>query len=305
MGSPKLFQIGEMARLFHLSVSSIRHYEQLGLLKPEYTDPETGYRYYTPRQFEVFNTIRYLRALDMPLQEIADFLQNRDVDNIEKKLRQQMDAVVRKRQELQRIERKIDNRLRQIQDAQASELGRIMLERTPACRLFRLRESLRIREYQDMELPTSRLAQAQGEAVVFLGKVGVSVSRERLLTGQFEEYDGIFLALDDEDSFEGEILSLPETLCACVRFRGSHPQAPQQYRRLTREDHECRDRQHTGAELCDARADEHGCERIGERAHSARCTVVHISAPAAHEKAQLRLYRICNYRGREVHAVHN
>ena len=53
MGSPKLFQIGEMARLFHLSVSSIRHYEQLGLLKPEYTDPETGYRYYTPRQFEV------------------------------------------------------------------------------------------------------------------------------------------------------------------------------------------------------------------------------------------------------------
>ena len=123
MGSPKLFQIGEMARLFHLSVSSIRHYEQLGLLKPEYTDPETGYRYYTPRQFEVFNTIRYLRALDLPLQEIADFLQNRDVDNIEKKLRQQMDAVVRKRQELQRIERKIDNRLRQIQDAQASELG--------------------------------------------------------------------------------------------------------------------------------------------------------------------------------------
>ena len=232
MGSPKLFQIGEMARLFHLSVSSIRHYEQLGLLKPEYTDPKTGYRYYTPRQFEVFNTIRYLRALDMPLQEIADFLQNRDVDNIEKKLRQQMDAVVRKRQELQRIERKIDNRLRQIQDAQASELGRITLERTPVCRLFRLRESLRIREYQDMELPTSRLAQAQGEAVVFLGKVGVSVSRERLLTGQFEEYDGIFLALDDEDSFEGEILSLPETLCACVRFRGSHPQASQQYRRL-------------------------------------------------------------------------
>ena len=42
MGSPKLFQIGEMARLFHLSVSSIRHYEQLGLLKPEYTDSRDG-----------------------------------------------------------------------------------------------------------------------------------------------------------------------------------------------------------------------------------------------------------------------
>ena len=232
MGSPKLFQIGEMARLFHLSVSSIRHYEQLGLLKPEYTDPETGYRYYTPRQFEVFNTIRYLRALDMPLQEIADFLQNRDVDNIEKKLRQQMDAVVRKRQELQRIERKIDNRLRQIQDAQASELGRITLERTPACRLFRLRESLRIREYQDMELPTSRLAQAQGEAVVFLGKVGVSISAERLEQGRFDRYDGMFLLLDEEDSYQGQTLSLPEEEGLTVRFRGSHTEAPEQYRRL-------------------------------------------------------------------------
>ena len=49
MGSPKLFQIGEMARLFHLSVSSIRHYEQLGLLNTNNTDPETAYRYYTPR----------------------------------------------------------------------------------------------------------------------------------------------------------------------------------------------------------------------------------------------------------------
>lgn len=70
----RLFSIGEMAKLFQLSVSSIRHYEALGLLTPEYVDPATGYRYFGPRQFEVFNTIRYLRALDMPLEEIADFL---------------------------------------------------------------------------------------------------------------------------------------------------------------------------------------------------------------------------------------
>ena len=82
----ELFQIGEMARLFHLSVSSIRHYETLGLVTPERIDPDTGYRYYSVRQFEAFNTIRYLRTLDMPLPEIADFLRNRDVDKIEEKL---------------------------------------------------------------------------------------------------------------------------------------------------------------------------------------------------------------------------
>lgn len=63
MENKKLFQIGDVAKMFHISVGSLRRYEQAGLLKPEYTDPETGYRYYSARQFEVLNTIRYLRVL--------------------------------------------------------------------------------------------------------------------------------------------------------------------------------------------------------------------------------------------------
>ena len=67
MDKEQLFSIGEVARLFHMSVSSLRHYESLGLLSPEYINPDSGYRYYSTRQFEVLNTLRYLRALDMPL----------------------------------------------------------------------------------------------------------------------------------------------------------------------------------------------------------------------------------------------
>ena len=84
-----LFSIGEVSKLFHISVSSLRHYENVGLLHPEYTSPDTGYRYYGTEQFEVLNTIRYLRALDMPLAEIEDFLKNKDISNIEEKLMQQ------------------------------------------------------------------------------------------------------------------------------------------------------------------------------------------------------------------------
>ena len=40
-----LFSIGEVSKLFHISVSSLRHYENVGLLHPEYTSPNTGYRY--------------------------------------------------------------------------------------------------------------------------------------------------------------------------------------------------------------------------------------------------------------------
>ena len=69
-----LFSIGDMARMFHLSVGSLRHYEAMGLVTPEYVDPDTGYRYYSARQFEPLNTIRYLRALDMPLTLLTGLL---------------------------------------------------------------------------------------------------------------------------------------------------------------------------------------------------------------------------------------
>lgn len=228
----KLFQIGDVAKLFHLSVSSLRHYEQAGLLKPQFIDPDTGYRYYSTRQFEVLNTIRYLRVLDMPLPEIADFLQNRDVEKIEEKLRQQKEAVIQKQQQLQRIERKIDHRLRQLHEAQTARLDAIEYIQSPPCRIVWMQDSLKIHGFLDMEAHIRKLEKTQKETVVFLGKVGVGISAKHLYDGVFEQYDGIFLALDEEDNFDGEIMELPEALCAVVRFRGSHTEAPEQYRRL-------------------------------------------------------------------------
>lgn len=51
MDRTKLFSIGEVSKLFHISVSSLRHYENIGLLTPEYVSPDSGYRYYSAGQF--------------------------------------------------------------------------------------------------------------------------------------------------------------------------------------------------------------------------------------------------------------
>ena len=176
MSGGELFRIGEVARLFHLSVSTLRHYERLGLVTPERVDPDTGYRYYSARQFEALNTVRYLRALDMPLEEISDFVHNRDLDNIQAKLRQQRETVARKRAELERVQRKIDARLEQLEEARHCELDHIRLVEAAPCRIVWVGGALTIRDYHDMELPVSRLSRDEEEAVVFLGKVGLGLS---------------------------------------------------------------------------------------------------------------------------------
>ena len=135
MERKNLFPIGEVSKLFHISVSSLRHYERIGLLTPAYISPDSGYRYYNTEQFEVLNTIRYLRVLDMPLSEIEDFLKNRDIDCIEEKLRQQKETVLKKQQELERIQQKIDNRLNWLLDAQNTPLNTASLVQLPPCRV--------------------------------------------------------------------------------------------------------------------------------------------------------------------------
>lgn len=232
MDKKHLFRIGDVAKMFHLSVSSLRHYENIGLVQPEYISPESGYRYYGTEQFEILNTIRYLRALDMPLTEIENFLADRDIDCMEEKLRQQKAIVVEKQQELKRIEQKIEHRLNWIQDAQSIELGRVSLIRLPECKIVWMDHPLKIEDYLDMEVPIRQLDQSDAEAVIFLGKVGVGISRDHLIAGNIENYDGAFLMLDQEDIYSGKTSILPETSGVRIRFRGSHPEASKQYKIL-------------------------------------------------------------------------
>lgn len=232
MDRKDFFSIGEVSKLFHISVSSLRHYENIGLLHPKYISPDTRYRYYGTEQFEVLNTIRYLRVLDMPLTEIEDFLKNREISNIEEKLMQQKKIVLEKQQELRRIEQKINHRLNCLYKAQSMPLDTVTLVHFPACRVVWVDTSLKIEDSQDMEAPIRKLDQSRAEAVVFLGKVGLGISAEHLQAAEYKKYDGIFLILDDEDIYDGETIFMEETLCVRLSFRGSHAEAPMQYKKL-------------------------------------------------------------------------
>lgn len=231
-GDGRLFRIGKVADMFNVSLGTLRHYERCGLLEPEYIDPRTGYRYYGAKQFEVLNTIRYLRVLDMPLTQIAEFLHNRDVHVIEDKLVAQKALIERKQHELEMVQRKIDHRLERLRDAEQSEFDVIRVVRQPACRIVWIRDSPKVDSYLGLEYSIRKLEQHQKDSLVFLGKVGVGIDKESLEQGGYADYGLVFLLLDDEDEYEGDTVALPETDCVRIRFRGSHGDAPDRYREL-------------------------------------------------------------------------
>ena len=73
-----LVPIGRFSKICRLSVSALRYYDDLGLLRPALVDPDSSYRYYRLSQVRVAETIRLLRALDMPLEDVHQFLGEND-----------------------------------------------------------------------------------------------------------------------------------------------------------------------------------------------------------------------------------
>ena len=72
-----LLPIGKMAKLNRVSISTLRLYDEKGLLKPRYTDPDTGYRYYDIYQNARLDMIAYMKELGMSLSEIAEIFQRK------------------------------------------------------------------------------------------------------------------------------------------------------------------------------------------------------------------------------------
>lgn len=62
--------IGRFARISGLSVHTLRHYDDIGLLAPAAVDPSSGYRRYRRDQVRQARIIQALRWVDLPVEDI-------------------------------------------------------------------------------------------------------------------------------------------------------------------------------------------------------------------------------------------
>jgi DNA-binding transcriptional MerR regulator len=65
-----MLRIASFARLGGVSAKQLRAYDALGLFRPAWVDPSSGYRLYSPAQLPELRRILALRQLGMPLAEI-------------------------------------------------------------------------------------------------------------------------------------------------------------------------------------------------------------------------------------------
>ena len=74
-----LYSIGETAKLLGITNQTLHYYDEVGLVKPAYINRTTGYRYYTSRQFQRIDRIKYLQSLGFSLEEIKASIERLEV----------------------------------------------------------------------------------------------------------------------------------------------------------------------------------------------------------------------------------
>ncbi|UQZ74214.1 MerR family transcriptional regulator [Niallia circulans] len=227
-----IFTIGEVSRLFQLKSSALRYYCDIGLLTPTYVDPVTGYRYFSTAHFERVNTIKYLQTLGLSLQEIQTFVDNRDPVYLVNQLHAQREITHQKIKELQEIKQKIDNRIQQIEDALSQQdIGVVKQQIFPIREMVVLRQT--IPSGADLELFIRNLENSSKlQSAVFLGKIGMSIAKQKIEKGQFDFYDAIFLLLENEAVDEAVQEEIPGGLYVTLRFQGTHAAASTYYEQL-------------------------------------------------------------------------
>jgi DNA-binding transcriptional MerR regulator len=72
MSNNTKLKIGEFSKMMQVTVKTLRHYEQRGLLMPEEVDKWTEYRYYSISQMQRLNAIRDLQRQGFTLEEIKE-----------------------------------------------------------------------------------------------------------------------------------------------------------------------------------------------------------------------------------------
>ncbi|MDO4745094.1 MAG: MerR family transcriptional regulator [Bacillota bacterium] len=162
----KKYSIGEVAEMCSVSIKTLRYYDQIGLVIPEFRNEESKYRYYSKQQMIKLFIIRQLRKLGFAVKEIKELLENLNVEEMEEAVNNRLEAIDSEIKELE-MKKAIGENLRErlkrggdilsraegiFSDAYMDTMDNIKLEKIPEGTLLYVREVMKNYSNSDVSL---------------------------------------------------------------------------------------------------------------------------------------------------------
>lgn len=212
--------IGQMAELNHVSEQALRLYDRDGLLKPQYTDAVTGYRYYHITQSAKLDLIQNMKVYGMTLRQIREVLDNNDAAALQRLLTEQAGRVSERIEQLVRSRSAIMRTIENYKRYEAMpKSGDVFLEFIPERQIYRYTCDVNYFD-QDETGYEYMLRQLKKHLVVnnmplsYFSNIGTIIRREHLLSGDLYSNE-VFLFVDD-DTQSADTERIPAAAYACL-----------------------------------------------------------------------------------------
>ena len=190
----KLLTIGQFAALHGINKKTLMWYDEAGLFKPTCINSENGYRYYSYYQSSVLETILLLRELNVSIEEIRAFMENRSAAGMECLLREKIEDLDRDMEHLKAVRKTLSNQRQNMLTLMTMDLSEISVVEKCERSLVTVGINGDTSFDRQVEMITAQTRKYRLRRL-HDASYGTMISVENLYAGQFEDYSALFIEI--------------------------------------------------------------------------------------------------------------
>ncbi len=234
------YNVGEISKLFGISKQALRYYDKINLIKPLYTDPKTGYRYYEYSQFYQLGLIISLKQTGVSLEHIKEYLKVKDIGVLkdilleqEEILNKQLRSISDMKESTAHLIDYIDKRAAFKKDSSQETYG---LKKIDQRKVIEVNVEFKISDLYDCIKLVNQFVlisnKARGEYVK--GEIVLTINKDNLVSRHFDIYSSIgsLIHCDSSPDTDKTLTAIDENLYAYTYHFGSYSSLPKTYDKL-------------------------------------------------------------------------
>ncbi|GAA0418087.1 MerR family transcriptional regulator [Virgibacillus salarius] len=224
------FTIGEMAKLHHISESTLRYYDEKDIFKPNMVDQQTNYRYYTLDQFSMLDTIKFLRNLDISLQDIKHFMANRTPNTVLHMLEKQAQRLQEQKNKIEFMLEKMNDKAEMIKQSLQASPRSVWFTTIPLRHII----SMPVAPDASDEMFDYYINSLQNQLLMkdfslFSGDIGITIKQDSLSIQQTPQINDVFIILHHVPNNMEDLSTIIAENYACIHHIGPYDNITESY----------------------------------------------------------------------------
>lgn len=223
------FTTGQFAKMHQLNNRTLHYYDQIGLFSPAFIG-ENGYRYYTYRQSPVLEFLLAMRELDMSIDEIKAYMDNRTYEGFRKVLQTKTVEIDNTIDRLTYLRNLLTAKEEQLNLAEHVKCDEIEMITCPQEYLLLSEPLTSALDDDDLAVLVDHMQNVK-DTRLFNKRYGTMISIEKIKAKQLDVYDYYYSIVNKEQN--SDVLHVkPAGTYIRVFSKGNWEQLPEAYERI-------------------------------------------------------------------------